>query len=245
MSNEQGISNNEVVNTFAKLGGQFILSAEQIKRKLAAIKAFVFDWDGVFNNGFKSENTPGLFAEPDAAGLNLLRYSYFLSGGNVAPCAIITGENNPGSIYFSKRECFNSVYLKVLQKPHAVHHFCKANNIAPEQVACVFDDINDISMAKTCGLRFMVKKSANPVFQAMTIKNHWCDYITGNEQEKYPIREICELIMALNGSYEQSILSRAAFDDSYQLFLKQKKSVKPCLFRADENGFREAVNGEQ
>ncbi len=239
MKNEQRISDDEVFSTFTALGGQFILSPERIKEKISGIKAFVFDWDGVFNNGYKSENSPGLFAEPDAAGLNLLRYSYFLSNAYIVPCAIITGENNPGAVFFSKRECFSSVYMKVLQKPDAVLHFCHKNNITPEQIACVFDDINDISMAKMCGLRLMVGKKANPVFRELTVKNNWCDYITGCEQDKYPLREICELIMALKGSYEKSLLSRVAFDDSYKLFLNHKKSIKPSLFTAVENGFRE------
>lgn len=231
-----------VTGAFSAIGGQFVLAPEKMKEKLADIKAFVFDWDGVFNNGFKSKTAPGLFAEPDAAGLNLLRYSYFLKTKTIPPCAIITGEDNPGAIHFSEREHFNAVYMKVLKKPDAVNHFCKLHDIPSSRVACVFDDMNDIAMAKSCGLRFMVKKSANPAFRAMAINNFWCDYITGTEQDNYSIREICELIMALNGSYEKSILSRVAFDDSYVAFLKNKKEILPALYKAEENGFTEVRN---
>jgi 3-deoxy-D-manno-octulosonate 8-phosphate phosphatase (KDO 8-P phosphatase) len=228
----------EVANAFTSIGGQFILSPEKLKSKLADIKAFVFDWDGVFNNGFKGENTTGLFSESDSAGLNLLRYSYYRTNKAIPPCAIITGENNPGAIYFSKRENFNVVYMQVLDKATAISHLCSKNNISPSQVACIFDDINDMSMAKVCGLRFMVKKSSAPMLEAFAINNNLCDYITGNEQDNYPIREICELIMAFNGSYEQSLLSRISLDDNYKKFLALRKSATLYLSKATGDSFK-------
>jgi 3-deoxy-D-manno-octulosonate 8-phosphate phosphatase (KDO 8-P phosphatase) len=235
---------NEVTSAFTALGGQFVLKSEKIKEKLSGIKAFIFDWDGVFNKGFKSKSAPTLFAEPDAAGLNLLRLSFFISRGAIPPCAIITGEDNPGAVYFSQRDFFNGVYMKVLRKPAAMAHFCSRHQLTPAQVAFIFDDINDIALAKECGLRFMVKKSANPVFRSMAVKNKWCDYLTGNEQDNYPIREICELIMALNGTYEQSLLSRIAIDDTYNKYLKAKRDIIPSVLIADENGFSEIKRAE-
>lgn len=228
----------EVTNAFTNIGGQFISSPDKIKAKLANIKAFVFDWDGVFNNGFKGENTTGLFSESDSAGLNLLRYSYYRANKAIPPCAIITGENNPGAIFFSKRENFNVVYMQVLNKATAITHLCSKNNISPSQVACVFDDINDFSMAKVCGLRFMVKKSAAPALEAYAVNNNLCDYITGNEQDNYPIREMCELIMAFNGTYEQSLLSRISLDDNYKKFLALRKSATLYLSKATGDSFK-------
>jgi len=227
----------EVTNAFTSIGGQFVLSPDKIKSKLADIKAFVFDWDGVFNSGYKGENTPGLFSEPDSAGLNLLRYSYYRTNKTIPSCAIITGENNPGAIYFSKRENFNVVYMQVLNKADAILHLCSKNNISPSQVACVFDDINDLSMAKVCGLRFMIKKSAAPALESFAINNNLCDYITGTEQEKYPIREICEMIIAFNGRYEASLSSRIGLDDTYKKFLGQKKAAPLYLSKATGTGF--------
>jgi 3-deoxy-D-manno-octulosonate 8-phosphate phosphatase (KDO 8-P phosphatase) len=227
----------EVSNAFTSIGGQFILSPDKIKAKLADIKAFVFDWDGVFNNGFKGENTTGLFSESDSAGLNLMRYSYYRTTKVIPPASIITGENNPAAIFFSKRENFNVVYMQVLNKATAIAHLCSKNNISPSQVACVFDDINDLSMAKVCGLRFMVKKSAAPALEAYAVNNNFCDYITGNEQDKYPIREMCELIMAFNGTYEDSISSRINMDDTYKKFLKQRKSATLYLSKATADSF--------
>jgi len=39
---------------FTSIGGRFISEPELISAKLKTIKAFIFDWDGVFNNGQKS-----------------------------------------------------------------------------------------------------------------------------------------------------------------------------------------------
>jgi len=229
----------EVKSAFTSIGGRFILPAENIKAKLADIKAFVFDWDGVFNNAFKSEVAPSLFSEIDAAGLNLMRYGHSRLIKTAPMCAIITGEENPAALHFAKREGFNFVFMKILNKIDAVNHFCKRNTIAPSQIACFFDDMNDLSMAKVCGLRFMVNKSANPGFQSIVIKNNWCDYITGAEQPNYPIREICELIMSLTNTYEESLTSRANFDVPYNKFLEQKKSVKAHFVKAANVGFLE------
>jgi len=36
--------------------GAFLVTPTELQEKLAKIKAYVFDWDGVFNNGFKDDN---------------------------------------------------------------------------------------------------------------------------------------------------------------------------------------------
>lgn len=229
----------EVSEAFTSIGGRFLQPAEIIKTKLQSIKAFVCDWDGVFNNGFKSDIAPSVFSEVDAAGLNLMRYSYYNAHKSIPLCSLITGEENPAAVHLTKRENIHFVFMKVLNKIDAINHLCKRHNITPAQVACVFDDMNDLSMARVCGLRFMINKSCNPAFQSFVINNNMCDYITGNEQPNYPLREICELVTALTGNYEQCILSRANFDDMYRKYLEQKKSVKPNLVRAANVGFLE------
>ena len=43
----------QIESLFKSVGADFIISAEEIKNKLKHIKAFIFDWDGVFNAGLK------------------------------------------------------------------------------------------------------------------------------------------------------------------------------------------------
>ena len=68
----------ELEAIFTQLGAKFITPISEIDRKLTHIKAFVFDWDGVFNNGVKNENKSSNFNEIDSMGTNMLRFSYFL-----------------------------------------------------------------------------------------------------------------------------------------------------------------------
>jgi hypothetical protein len=51
-------SKEQIETIFTKLGGQFMSSMEALEIKLGGIKAFVFDWDGVFNNGVKNIDNP-------------------------------------------------------------------------------------------------------------------------------------------------------------------------------------------
>ena len=60
------------------MGAEFVISAEEIAQKFSQIKAFVFDWDGVFNTGEKNGGGSSSFNEIDSMGTNLLRFSYYL-----------------------------------------------------------------------------------------------------------------------------------------------------------------------
>jgi 3-deoxy-D-manno-octulosonate 8-phosphate phosphatase (KDO 8-P phosphatase) len=63
---------------FINLGGTFLTPPSRIKSSLANIKAFVLDWDGVFNDGRKTSETDSTFSEIDSMGINLLRFDYWL-----------------------------------------------------------------------------------------------------------------------------------------------------------------------
>ncbi|MCY7352776.1 MAG: hypothetical protein LH606_19310 [Cytophagaceae bacterium] len=41
---------------FEDLGGHFVTPAPKLAEKVARVKAVVFDWDGVFNDGVKTES---------------------------------------------------------------------------------------------------------------------------------------------------------------------------------------------
>src|SRR5215207_7239956 len=89
--------------------GRFFLEPEELASRLHRVKAFVFDWDGVFNGGEKDEHGSSPFNEVDAMGTNLLRFNHHLRNNAQPAVAIITGENNKAAISFAKREHFNAV----------------------------------------------------------------------------------------------------------------------------------------
>ena len=64
-----------IVKLFEKGGGEFVSPPSVFIDKLKKIKAVLFDWDGVFNDGFKRGVDGSIFSEVDAMGTNLLRYA--------------------------------------------------------------------------------------------------------------------------------------------------------------------------
>src|SRR5580704_1165232 len=92
--------------------GNFLEASFALAEKLAGVKAIVFDWDGVFNNGVKDENGSSSFSEVDAMGTNLFRFNHYMRTGKVPITAIISGESNKSSETLAKREHFDAVYYK-------------------------------------------------------------------------------------------------------------------------------------
>ena len=215
----------ETTNLFERVGGEFISSPSFIQERLKNIKAFIFDWDGVFNNGQKSDGSSSSYTEADSMGTNLLRFGHWLKNSEKLPItAIITGENNKTAIKLAKREHFNNIYYKIPNKAIALEHITKLYGIDKSEVAFCFDDVIDLPIAKQCGLRFMIRRNASVKFKQYIIENGYCDYITAHEGGNHAIREISELIISFNNVFNKVIEERTNFSETYQRYLKQRNS---------------------
>jgi 3-deoxy-D-manno-octulosonate 8-phosphate phosphatase (KDO 8-P phosphatase) len=186
-----------------------------------------------------AEQIPSSFSEADSMGTNLLRFAFWLRHGKIPPVAIITGAVNPTAVELANRERFSAVYTQIVFKEEAIRHFCQWQEIEPSEVACFFDDANDLGMARVCGLRFLMRRRATPLFAHIVRKNHLCDYITAQEGGEHALREVCELMMQLNGQYEKTILERANFTPAYQRYYKERQEGKAQFFRKEGNFFVE------
>lgn len=226
-------NNNDIKTIFEKAGGGFISPLSVFEEKLPEVKAFVFDWDGVFNSGFKQDNAGSPFSEPSSMGLNMLRFSGYLKESNqgVIPAIfIITGENNLPALNLAEREHFAGVFLSVRNKLAALEYIKSEFGFAPNEIAFAFDDILDLGLAKEAALRFQVRRKANPLMDEFVKINLLVDYKTGAEGQEHAVREICELIIGLNGNYDQTISERMDFSNAYQLYLAKRNSIKPLFF---------------
>jgi 3-deoxy-D-manno-octulosonate 8-phosphate phosphatase (KDO 8-P phosphatase) len=163
-------------------------------------------------------------------GTNLLRFSHFLQKKDLPAIAIISGERNSISFAFSKRECFHACYYKVADKIHAMEHFCQQHGLKPEEICFFFDDVLDLSIAKTCGLRIMVNRDAGVLFKKYVREHQLADYITAGNGSNYAIREGCELLMGLAGTFDDVIRHRTEYSESYARYVAQKKSVHTTYF---------------
>jgi 3-deoxy-D-manno-octulosonate 8-phosphate phosphatase (KDO 8-P phosphatase) len=218
-------TNEELEAIFTQLGAQFTTSIHQLEEKLAGIKAFVFDWDGVFNNGVKNENKSSHFNEVDSMGTNMLRFSHYLSFGELPATAIISGEKNEMAFYFSEREHFDACYFKVADKTIALHHFCQEKGLKPSEVCYVFDDVLDISLAAICGIRILIRRKANPLFTHYMIQNKYVDYITAEQSGGFAVREASEVLMGLRRNFTQCLNERKDFTDTYRNYLNKRQAI--------------------
>ncbi|MBN1378565.1 MAG: phosphatase [Gammaproteobacteria bacterium] len=217
-----------------RAGGLLLVPADKVAEHLQHINAFMFDWDGVFNNGFKQGESGSGFSEIDSMGTNLLRFGYWLLHGRLPFFAIITGERNPAAIALAEREHFNAIYFKTRNKLAALEHLQQHFSIKPQQIAYGFDDVLDLAIARSCGLRFLVNCQASPLFEQYVKDRQLCDYITGQSGDNHAVREVCELMLGLMGQYDQAVELRSMFDARYTEYLELRNSGVTEMFSYNE-----------
>ena len=232
---------------FENIGGEFVHSYTAFAQRLSHIKAFLFDWDGVFNAGIKSHQVGSLFCEPDSAGLNFMRFGHWLQHAQTQPLVgIITGAYNPTAFELAQREHFKVVYFRFSNKKEAFMHFCDTHQLAPHQVAFAFDDVFDLTVGSLCGLRFLVRRTSSPLFTQYVRQNHLADYITGNTGENGAVREISELVLATRNNFETVMQERITHSPKYVQYVEERNTITPTYFSWKKSGEVFAVeNPEQ
>lgn len=220
----------DVQSLFSHAGGIFCVPAVSILNKLQQVKAFAFDWDGVFNDGAKHNQRGSGFSEPDAMGTNMLRFSYWLKNQQLPITAIITGEENEAARFLAEREHFSALYFRASNKIKSFEHFLNAHQLKATEVAFVYDDVLDLAVAAKCGVRINAHRASNPMFTEYLKENHLADYMTSQPGGKQAVREACELIISLHGNYGEAITHRMNFSETYQRYLAQRQIVDTQMF---------------
>jgi 3-deoxy-D-manno-octulosonate 8-phosphate phosphatase (KDO 8-P phosphatase) len=231
----------DIETLFQSIGGTFVTPAPRIAEKLLSIRAFLFDWDGVFNSGTKGEGLASPYSEPDSMGTNLMRFGQWLLHGAVPMTGIITALNNPTGFQLAKREHFNSVYFGFKHKTEALNHLLEAHRLQPAEVAFVFDDAIDLSAARLCGLRFFVSRPASPLLQRFVAQHGLADYMSGNTGGNHAVREICELILGLQGQYDKVLAARMAFQGDFATYMAERNEVVTQFFTPAEGRVTRAM----
>lgn len=212
---------------FQEMGGEFLCPFSVFKEKLQRIKAFVFDWDGVFNDARKFSNAESSFSEVDSMGLNILRFGFWLYHNQEMPkIAVISGVANEAAIYMAKREHFDGIYMGYKHKIDALHDFAAKHDLEMEEIAFTFDDILDLSAVKAAGLRFQVKRACNPLFNSYILNNQFCEYTSGNTGSNNVIREICELNLGSIDMYDNAVDQRVEYGENYQKYIAERNYIK-------------------
>lgn len=210
--------------------GSFLTEPLSLQKKLFQVKAYVFDWDGVFNSGIKDAAGTSPFNEMDSAGINMLRFNHYLRENRNPVTAVITGEINTTTFSFAKREHFQGVYYNVKTKKDALMHLCRVHHIEPHDVAWFFDDIPDLAIAEVCGLRVMVNSACKPMLLGLVRKNKLADYITFADGNQSALREAAELLIGLSGRYDDTIMHRVRYSDNYREYMNTRNAFVPGFY---------------
>ena len=219
----------ETAERFSALGGAFLTEPAALAARLSGVRGLVFDWDGVFNRGVKGSGAASTFSEADSMGTNMLRYGLGRSREALPASVIITGEANASAVLFAEREHFDAVYQGVRDKGLLVERLCGDYGLQRQELACVFDDINDLGMARGCAVRVLVRRHSSPLLQAFVVREAQCDYITAAEGDRHAVREAAEMLLGLMGAFDSVVRSRAGADDGYARYYAARQAVRTAV----------------
>lgn len=216
---------------FTTLGLRTTAPEPELLERLARIKAVLFDWDGVFNNGFKDAEGGSPFSEVGSMGVNLLRFALWLRNGSLPKAGIITGQHNPYAERFAQRERLHGVYMGFTNKPEAFDAFLKQHGLEANEVAFFFDDVLDLPVAERCGLRIMIGSPVTAWLVEQAIARGAVDLVTANSGGDNGLREATDAVIALLGSGAAVIEHRVTFSATYQEYLAQRQGAVTEIVR--------------
>ncbi len=224
-----------IEDSFIDIGGQFFTSGFDIRERLPQIKAIIFDWDGLFNDGFKSSTNITGHSEIDATGIDLLRFGFHLAFGKMIKTAVITGSKNMGAHEFAKKENFDNLYCESRDKAIAFQHFSDTHHIKPSEVICLFSDIADVPVARQAGISLAVGRSCNPIFMEYLIKDKIADYISSCHGHENVVREFTELLLGLLNKHFEAMDERASYGEKYVTYRNAKSVINTAIHKCDSS----------
>lgn len=165
---------------------------QEVLERARRIKLIVFDVDGVMTDGslylcddgqeFKAFNTQ------DGLGMKLLKSSgvdMAIITGRTSNVVVKRAENTGVAHYFQGVEDKLEAFLKL------------ASELGLDHAQCAFmgDDVVDLPPMLRCGLAITVPAAPSMVKER-------AHYITAREGGRGAVREVCELIMQAQGTYD-------------------------------------------
>ena len=165
---------------------------ESIIARAKKIKVIVFDIDGVMTDGGLMIGDDGqeykLFHAHDGLGMKMLNKT------NVK-MAIITGRTSNVVKIRAETNHIEHCYQGVEDKGVAFDDLIHQLDISAEEAAFMGDDVVDIPPMRKCGLAITVPTAQTPV-------KDYAHYVTSYQAGKGAVREVCELIMKAQNTYE-------------------------------------------
>jgi len=185
----------------------------------------IFDWDGVYNGGYKGDGVFSQFSEVDSMGLNMLRFGYKMLTGRLLTAGIISGMDNRNTELFVRREHLDFKCLGFKDKNEGLQIVLREFGVKPDEVAFMYDDILDLSVAEQCGLRIQVRCDSSPMFARYVRAHNLAEYVTASTGENHAVREAMELLLAAIGKYDDTVQSRSHFDEAYATYIAERNII--------------------
>lgn len=167
----------------------------EILERASKIRLVVFDVDGVMTDGRLILGDDGLeyksFNSHDGLGMKLLK----ASGVDMA---IITGRTSNVVTKRAENTGISFFYQGVEDKLEAFLDLMKQTGLSAEQCAFMGDDVVDLPPMRRCGLAVTVPAAPPLVKQ-------YAHVITEREAGRGAVRELCELIMQAQGTFDEQM----------------------------------------
>lgn len=171
------------------------ITLKDLEQRAKKIKLAIFDVDGVLTDGSLFFGDDGqeykAFNSLDGHGLKMLRRS------GVA-LAIITGRNSQVVVHRALNLGIEHVYQGAEDKLITYQQVLKDLAMDAEYTAYMGDDVVDLPVLKRCGLAICVPQSVD------LVRRH-VHYVTERGGGRGAAREVCEMIMRAQGTFEQQM----------------------------------------
>lgn len=169
------------------------MSKKEIQEKLKKIKMLILDVDGVMTDGSIIMDSDGRemknFNVRDGHGLVMIqRYGIQV--------AILTGRTSAVVEHRARDLKIKDVYQGALNKKEVFTEILKKNNLTPEMIAYLGDDIVDIPVLKRVGF-------SAAVADALDVVKKPVDYVTTHKGGHGAVREICEMLLMAQGFWSE------------------------------------------
>ncbi|MCL6556471.1 MAG: 3-deoxy-manno-octulosonate-8-phosphatase KdsC [Burkholderiales bacterium] len=172
-----------------------VLSLDDVNARARALRLVIFDVDGVLTDGALYLADDGqemkAFFSLDGHGMKMLKRSG-------VELAIITARNSQLMVHRARNLGITHLYQGAEDKLTAYQHLLQELDIPPESIAYMGDDVVDLPVMRRCGLAITVPGAPEIVKQ-------YAHYITTLPGGRGAVREVCELIMRAQGTWETQL----------------------------------------
>jgi 3-deoxy-D-manno-octulosonate 8-phosphate phosphatase (KDO 8-P phosphatase) len=164
-------------------------------QRAARVKLMIFDVDGVLTDGSLTYNADGeatkTFYVLDGLGIQLLQKTGVQT-------AIISARQSPIVVTRAKDLGINHVHQGIHDKRIAFAKLVAETGVSSEQCGYVGDDVIDLPLLTKVGFAVTVP-TGHPEVQ------HRAHYVTRAPGGRGAVREVCDLVMRAQGTYEQAL----------------------------------------